>query len=306
MICVMIHPMRVYQSPFDRPKTQSVVAIGSFDGLHLGHLALLEKLKALALENHVPSIVFTFDQPTRVLLEGSKFLYSLAEKLEILQKLGVSEVIAVPFTKEFSSRMPNAFLEDIRVLNPKEIVVGKDFRFGQGRSGGIPDLKTLATVHTLEMQTLNGTEVHASSIRAALEHTDVAAANAMLGRSYHASGVVVRGQQLGRTIGTPTANIAVPEGKLLPKGVYAVRLETPDGVLLPSIANIGTRPTIGGMTESFEVHVFDFDADLYGLEVSVYFEDFIRAEQKFNGLPALIAQLEVDKQQARELLLIRQ
>jgi riboflavin kinase / FMN adenylyltransferase len=292
--------VRVYQSPFDRPKTQSVVAIGSFDGLHLGHLALLEKLKALAFDHHLPSVVFTFDQPTRVLLQGSKFLYSLAEKLEILQSLGVSEVIAVPFNKEFSSRAANAFLEDIRILNPKEIVVGRDFRFGNARSGGIPDLETLATVHTLEMQTLSGSEVHASSIRTALENTDVKAANAMLGRSYHASGVVVLGQQLGRTIGTPTANIAVPEGKLLPKGVYAVRLETPDGIRHKAIANIGTRPTIGGMTESFEVHIFDFEADIYGFEVSVYFEAFIRAEQKFSGIPALIAQLEVDKVKARE------
>ncbi len=297
--------MRVYQSPFDRPKTQSVVAIGSFDGLHLGHLALLEKLKSLALENHLPSVVFTFDQPTRVLLQGSKFLYSLAEKLEILQSLGVSEVIAVPFTKEFSSRAASVFLEDVGILNPKEIVVGKDFRFGNARSGGIADLETLATVHTLEMQTMNGKEVHASSIRAALENTDIAAANAMLGRSYHASGMVVLGQQLGRTIGTPTANIAVPEGKLLPKGVYAVRLETPDGVWHKAIANIGTRPTIGGMTESFEVHIFDFDQDLYGLEVSVQFLGFIRSEQKFSGLPALIAQLETDKAKARAQFTIR-
>ncbi len=294
--------MRVYQSPFDRPKTESVVAIGSFDGLHLGHLALLEQLKILASNHHVPSVVFTFDQPTRVLLQGSKFLYSLAEKLEILQSLGIAEVIAVPFTLEFSSRAPSAFLEDIRALHPKSIIVGHDFRFGNKRAGGIPDLETLATVHTLEMKTLNGLEVHASSIRSALETANVTAANAMLGRLYHASGVVVLGQQLGRTIGTPTANIAVPEGKLLPKGVYAVRLETPDGIWHNAIANIGTRPTIGGMTESFEVHIFDFDQDIYGLEVSVQFVEFIRSEQKFSGLPALIAQLETDKIKAREIL----
>ncbi len=294
--------MRVYQSPFDRPKTQSVVAIGSFDGLHLGHIALLEKLKHLALENHVPSVVFTFDQPTRVLLQSSKFLYSLAEKLEILQSLGIAEVIAVPFTLEFSSRAPTAFLEDIRALHPKSIVVGHDFRFGNKRTGGITDLETIAEVQTLEMQALNGLEVHASGIRAALENADVTTANAMLGRSYHASGVVVLGQQLGRTIGTPTANIAVPEGKLLPKGVYAVRLETPDGIWHKAVANIGTRPTIGGMTESFEVHIFDFNADIYGQEVSVYFERFIRAEQKFSGLPALIQQLEQDKIVARTVL----
>lgn len=294
--------MRVYQSSFDRPKTDSVVAIGSFDGLHLGHLALLEKLKNLASDFHVPSVVFTFDQPTRVLLEGSKFLYTLSEKLEILAGLGIAEVIAVPFTLAFSDRTASQFLADIRVLNPKSIVVGYDFRFGNKRSGGVADLETLAPVFSLEMQTLDGLAVHASSIRTALEKADIRHANAMLGRAYHASGVVVRGQQLGRTIGTPTANIAVPEGKLLPKGVYAVRLETANGTWHNAIANIGTRPTVGGMTESFEVHIFDFDADIYGTEVSVQFVDFIRTEQKFAGLEPLKMQLELDKQQARALL----
>jgi riboflavin kinase / FMN adenylyltransferase len=293
--------MRVYQSPFDRPKTESIVAIGSFDGLHLGHHALFLQLTTLATQHHVPSVVFTFDQPTRVLLEGSKFLYSLSEKLEILANLGVSEVIAVPFTKAFSSRAPAAFLQDIAALLPKNIVVGYDFRFGHERAGGITDLQSIAPVTALEMQTLDGVAVHASNIRAALENADIRSANAMLGRNYHAAGVVVRGQQLGRTIGTPTANIAVPEGKLLPKGVYAVQLETPDGVARGGVANIGTRPTIGGMTESFEVHVFDFDGDLYGLEVTVRFVAFIRGEQKFSGLEALKSQIELDKQSAKAL-----
>jgi riboflavin kinase / FMN adenylyltransferase len=296
--------MRVYQSPFDRPKTESIVAIGSFDGLHLGHHALFVQLTTLAAQQHLPSVVFTFDQPTRVLLEGSKYLYSLSEKLEILQSLGVSEVIAVPFTKAFSSRAPAAFLEDIAALKPKNIVVGYDFRFGHGRAGSIADLQSIAPVTALEMQTLNGVAVHASTIRTSLENADIHNANAMLGRNYHAAGVVVRGQQLGRTIGTPTANIAVPEGKLLPKGVYAVRLETPDGIVRGGVANIGTRPTIGGMTESFEVHVFDFDGDLYGLEVTVRFVEFIRGEQKFSGLEALQSQIESDKLAARKILVL--
>jgi riboflavin kinase/FMN adenylyltransferase len=156
-------------------------------------------------------------------------------------------------------------------------------------------------VTALEMHTLNGAPIKASAIRAALEAGDVRAANAMLGRSYSANGVVIRGRQLGRTIGFPTANVAVPEGKLLPKGVYAVRLET-GGATRTGMANIGTRPTVGGMTESFEVNVFDFQGDLYGLEVRVQFEAFIRAEQKFDGLPALIAQLERDRDSARGLL----
>jgi riboflavin kinase / FMN adenylyltransferase len=293
--------MQVFQGPFDRPRTPSVVAIGSFDGLHLGHASLIAQLRAQALERHVPSIVFTFDQPTRVLLEGSKFLYTLPEKLEILRDLGVDEVIAVPFTKEFSQRDKSAFLEDIAALQPQAIVVGNDFRFGQGRMGGVADLETLAPVTALEMHALNGVPIKASAIRAALEVGDVGTANAMLGRSYSANGVVMRGQQLGRTIGFPTANIAVPEGKLLPKGVYAVRLET-GGERFEGMANIGTRPTVGGMTESFEVNVLDFDGDLYGLEVRVQFEAFIRNEQKFDGLPALVAQLERDRETARGCL----
>jgi riboflavin kinase / FMN adenylyltransferase len=292
--------MQVFQSPFDRPRTPSVVAIGSFDGLHLGHAALISRLRAQALERHVPSIVFTFDQPTRVLLEGSKYLYTLPEKLEILRDLGVDEVIAVPFTKEFSQRDKRAFLEDIAALQPHSIVVGNDFRFGHGRAGGMADLETLAPVTALPMETLNGVPIKASAIRAALEAGDVATANAMLGRAYSANGVVIRGQQLGRTIGFPTANIAVPEGKLLPKGVYAVRLET-GGERSNGMANIGTRPTVGGMTESFEVNVLDFDGDLYGLEVRVQFEAFIRHERKFDGLPELVAQLERDRETTRAL-----
>lgn len=293
--------MQVFQQPTDRPRTSSVVAIGSFDGLHLGHQALIGALTHSSRNFSVPSVVFTFDQPTRVLLEGSKYLYTLPEKLEILRGLGVSEVIAVPFTKAFSERDKGAFLEDIAVLQPLQILVGDDFRFGFARGGGIADLETLCPVTALPMTTLDGRPVKASAIRALLEAGDVVAARAPLGRAFSANGVVVRGQQLGRTIGFPTANIAVPDGKLLPKGVYAVRLEVGEE-RLSGMANIGTRPTVSGMTESFEVNVFNFDGDLYGLEVTVSFEAFIRSEQKFAGLPALIAQLERDRATAAALL----
>ena len=293
--------MQVFQQPTDRPRTKSVVAIGSFDGLHLGHQALIAALTDASRNFSVPSVVFTFDQPTRVLLEGSKYLYTLPEKLEILRSLGVSEVIAVPFTKVFSERDKGAFLEDIAVLQPLQILVGDDFRFGHARGGGIIDLETLCPVTALPMTALDGVPVKASAIRALLEAGDVVAARGLLGRAFSANGVVVRGQQLGRTIGFPTANIAVPDGKLLPKGVYAVRLEVGEE-RLSGMANIGTRPTVSGMTESFEVNVFNFDGDLYGLEVTVSFEAFIRSEQKFAGLPTLIAQLERDRATAAALL----
>ncbi len=295
--------MLVYQNPLDRPHTPSILAIGSFDGLHLGHQALLARQKSLALEHHVPSVVYTFDQPTRVLLEGSKYLYTLAEKLKILEHYGVDEVVTVPFTIQFSQRSKEAFLEDLRVLEPKAIVVGNDFRFGQHRSGGLEDLRQITTeLIALEQLKFSGEVVKASKIRGLLELGDVKAARAFLGRPFSARGVVVTGKQLGRTIGFPTANIAVSNGKILPPGVFAVQLETPDGVLRGGMANVGTRPTVNGMTESLEVFVFDFSGDLYGLEVRVDFLDRLRSEQKFAGLDALKDQLELDKTAARALL----
>jgi riboflavin kinase / FMN adenylyltransferase len=295
--------MLVYQNPLDRPHTASILAIGSFDGLHLGHQALLARQKSLALEYHVPSVVYTFDQPTRVLLEGSKYLYTLAEKLKILEHYGVDEVVTVPFTVQFSQRSKEAFLEDLRVLEPRAIVVGNDFRFGQQRTGGLEDLRQITPeLIALEQLEFSGEVVKASKIRGLLELGDVKTAMDFLGRPFSARGVVVTGKQLGRTIGFPTANIAVSNGKILPPGVFAVHLETPDGMVRGGMANVGTRPTVNGMTESLEVFVFDFSGDLYGLEVRVDFLVRLREEQKFAGLDALKAQLELDKTTARGLL----
>jgi riboflavin kinase / FMN adenylyltransferase len=295
--------MLVYQNPLDRPHTPSVLSIGSFDGLHLGHQALLARQKLLSLEYHVPSVVYTFDQPTRVLLEGSKFLYTLAEKLKILEHYGVDEVVTVPFTLEFSKRSKEEFIEDLRVLEPRAIVVGDDFRFGNQRVGSLEDLQEITPeLIALEQHAFHDQVVKASKIRALLELGDVRGAADFLGRPFSARGVVVTGKQLGRTIGFPTANIAVSNGKILPPGVFAVHLETPDGVLHKGMANVGTRPTVNGMTESLEVFVFDFDGDLYGLEVRVDFIERLRSEQKFDGLEALKAQLELDKTVARGLL----
>ncbi len=295
--------MLVYQNPLDRPHTPSILAIGSFDGLHLGHQALLAHQKSLALQHHVPSVVYTFDQPTRVLLEGSKYLYTLAEKLKILEHYGVDEVVTVPFTLEFSQRSKDVFLDDLRVLEPKAIVVGDDFRFGQQRSGGLEDLRHITPeLVSLEQLEFSGEVVKASKIRGLLELGDVKTARAFLGRPFSARGVVVSGKQLGRTIGFPTANIAVSNGKILPPGVFAVHLETPDGMVRGGMANVGTRPTVNGMTESLEVFLFDFSGDLYGLEVRVDFLERLRNEQKFSGLDALKAQLELDKTATRGLL----
>ena len=289
--------MLVYQKSLDRPHTPSAVAIGSFDGLHLGHQKLLEHLAELAHDHHVPSVVYTFDQPTRVLLQGSKFLYSLAEKLKILEELGVDEVIAVPFTREFSLRPPEAFLEDVRALQPVGIVVGDDFRFGHDRAGGLEDLRGVTgNLIALPMYTLAGEAVKTSVIRGLLENSKTSGARVLLGRPYTARGVVIHGDARGRTIGFPTANVATSDGKLLPPGVFAVRLLMPDGLFHDGMANVGKRPTVGGdLRESLEVHLFNFAGDLYGLEVRVDFLSHLRGEVKFSGLDALKAQLGQDR-----------
>ncbi|ADV67290.1 riboflavin biosynthesis protein RibF [Deinococcus maricopensis] len=294
--------MKTYVSPTQRPDTETVVAVGSFDGVHLGHQALLARLKERARHYRVPSVVYTFDPPTRVLMQGVEFLSTLPEKLDLLARFGVDEVIAVPFTREFAARPKDAFLDDLRTLRPRALVVGEDFHFGRGRAGGVADLREVtADVVPLPMHGLNGEDIKSTRIRAHLQQGDVTSANRFLGRHYDAAGVVVRGDQLGRTIGFPTANIRVPEGKALPLGVFAVSVTTDHG-RYGGMANIGMRPTVNGTERRFEVNVLDFEGDLYGQEIVVKFYQHLRAEQRFSGLDALKAQLHEDQAQARAAL----
>ncbi|MBB6097996.1 riboflavin kinase/FMN adenylyltransferase [Deinobacterium chartae] len=294
--------MKTYQSPSQRPDTDTVVAIGSFDGVHLGHQALLTHLKERAQHYAVPSVVYTFDPPTRVLLRGVDYLSTLPEKLAVLERYGVDEVIAVPFNREFAARPKEAFLEDLRILRPKAIVVGEDFGFGKGRSGTARDLEAVTQDLVLvPMQRLHGEDIKSTRVRALLAEGQVEKTAELLGRAYDAIGVVVHGDALGRTIGFPTANIKVPEGKMLPIGVFAVHFAVNDRIYA-GMANVGRRPTVNGVTLRFEVHVLDFEGDLYGKEVQVKFRHFLRGEQKFSGLEELRSQLAADRERTRELL----
>ena len=294
--------MKTYISPAQRPDTETVVAVGSFDGVHLGHQALLARLKERSRHYRVPSVVYTFDPPTRVLTQGVEFLSTLPEKLDLLTRYGIDEVIAVPFTQEFASRPKEAFLDDLRLLRPRALVVGEDFHFGKGRAGGMADLREVcADVVALPMHSLGGEDIKSTRVREMLRLGDVEGASRFLGRHYDAQGVVVQGDQLGRTIGYPTANIRVPEGKALPLGVFAAKTFI-DGQGHPGMANVGYRPTVNGRELRFEVNLFDFSGDLYGQEVQVKFWHFLRGEQKFGGLDELKAQLALDEQNARERL----
>lgn len=295
--------MKTYISPEQRPQTDTVVAIGSFDGVHLGHQALLAQLKAKAREYRVPSVVYTFDPPTRVLTQGVEFLSTLPEKVDLLRLYGIDETIAVPFNAEFAARPKEAFLDDLRLLNPKAIVVGEDFYFGKARAGCTDDLREVThDVVCLPMHQLGGDDIKSTRIRALLRGGDVTGAARLLGRSYEAGGVVVRGDQLGRTIGWPTANISVSEGKLLPLGVFAVSVTDDKARRWGGMTNIGFRPTVGGKERRFEVNLFDFEGDLYGEELQVRFVSRLRGEQKFGGLDELKAQLAKDAAAAREVL----
>ncbi|MFC3833201.1 MULTISPECIES: bifunctional riboflavin kinase/FAD synthetase [Deinococcus] len=295
--------MKTYVSPSQRPDTETVVAVGSFDGVHLGHQALIAQLKAKSRQHRVPSVVYTFDPPTRVLMQGVEFLSTLPEKLDLLTRYGVDETIAVPFTSEFAARPKDAFLDDLRSLRPRTVVVGEDFHFGKGRAGGVDDLRTVAPeVVALPMHQLGGEDIKSTRIREYLKTGDVQGAQRLLGRHYDAQGVVVQGDRLGRTIGFPTANIRVPDGKALPLGVFAVVVLADDGTRWHGVANVGFRPTVDGKARRFEVNVFDFDGDLYGQELQVKFFAHLRGEQKFSGLDELKAQIARDAQAARDVL----
>ena len=295
--------MKTYVSPSQRPDTETVIAIGSFDGVHLGHQALLAQLKARAREYRVPSVVYTFDPPTRVLMQGVEFLSTLPEKLDLLRLYGIDETIAVPFTPEFAARPKEAFLADLRAMKPRAVVVGEDFYFGKGRAGSTADLREVcADVVSLPMHQLGGDDIKSTRIRALLGAGDVDGAQRLLGRPYDAQGVVVRGDQIGRTLGWPTANLRVSEGKALPLGVFAVQVVNDKGERWGGMANVGWRPTIEGRERRFEVHLFDYQGDLYGEELQVKFLSRLRGEQKFSGLDELKAQLGRDAEAARAAL----
>lgn len=291
--------MRLYANPQQRPPTETVLAIGSFDGIHLGHQMLIQTLLERAHRDEVPSVVVTFDPPTRVVFQDVEYLSTLPEKLDILAMYGIDEAVAIPFDRTYAQQSKEKFIEDIRQLRPKAIVVGEDFRFGHHRTGQPKDLLNVTpNVISIPMHTLDGQPIKSTHIRSLLGLGNIDEAAHFLGRPYEAYGVIVRGDQIGRTLGYPTANIATPPKKALPRGVFTVWIWIENTRYL-GIANIGLRPTVGGNTLRFEVHILDFSEDVYGAEVRVQFQSRIRPEKKFATLDDLKTQLKVDEQTAR-------
>jgi len=282
----------------DVPPGPKVVAIGSFDGVHLGHQSLLARAREAAHGEHLPLLVYTFDPPTKVFVRGVGMLSTLTEKLDLLSEMGVDITLAVPFNEAFADRDSASFLRDLKTLEARRIVVGEDFAFGRSRSGRPEDLGTVAPVVTIPLLNLGGEPVKSTRIRELLEAGDVETARHFLGRPYGARGIVQSGEQLGRKLGFPTANIETAPGKVLPRGVFAAEADTPEGTF-PSVVNIGTRPTLDGGSLRFEAHLIGFAGDLYGHELRITFLKRLRAERSFAGVKELRTQIARDVEAAR-------
>lgn len=307
--------MKVYYSLNELPQIKNaIVTQGTFDGVHAAHLVILNRLNQIAKERKGESVVITFHPHPRMVIfpddHGLKLLHTLDEKIAALEKAGVDHLLIIPFTKDFSRLTSLQFIQDIIVnkLNTKVLVIGYNHRFGKNREGTFVNLKEYSSIYGFEVeeipeQDIDDVAVSSSQIRNALNSGDVKLASKYLLYPYQIKGKVTKGKQLGRTIGFPTANIVLnDENKQIPAdGVYAVIVffnkRTFFGML-----NIGMRPTVDGLTHTVEVHMFDFDEDIYDKELSVQFVDKLRNEIKFENLAALTNQLENDKLQALSIL----
>ena len=300
-------------SQFKDRSLQTVVTIGTFDGVHLGHRKILERITGSAKKTGLKSTVLTFFPHPRMVLQKDvdiKLLNTLGEKIQILESLGLDYLVVHPFTKEFSRLSAKEYVRDILVdgLGAQRVIIGYDHRFGRNRNASIEELvefgKTFGfQVEEIPAQEVEDVSVSSTKIRMALEAGDIETANAYLSYAYMLTGMVAKGRGLGRDFGFPTANLQIPESyKQLPKnGSYVVRCQY-DGQQLHGMMNIGFNPTVDGSKKSIEVHFFDFGGDLYGQKIQLQLLHRIRDEQKFGSIEALKQQLKKDRAHAMELI----
>ena len=299
--------MKIYKSINEvlTPK-KTIITIGTYDGVHLGHKSILEKMKNATLENIYESVVLTFfPHPRMVLQQDSsiKLLNTIDEKATLLEKFGIDNLIIHPFDEAFSNLTAEEFVKEVLVdkLNTHKIIIGHDHRFGKNRSADINDLISFGKKYGFEVEQINAKEIDeiaisSTKIRKALLEGNVKLANEYLGYPYFISGKIIEGKKIGRTIGFPTANILLSENyKLLPKnGVYVVSSFIKNELHF-GMMNIGNNPTIGENEQSIEVHFFELNEDIYNENLQISILEHIREEHKFNSLKALQAQLERDK-----------
>lgn len=308
--------MKVYYNINDfKPVKRAIVTIGTFDGVHLGHQAIFRKMTADARETGGETVVVTFFPHPRLVLNidssNLRFITTQEKKLEILEKTGIDNVIIIEFTREFSRTSSESFIKNYIVdkIKPARLVIGYDHHFGKNRMGDFKLLYDLSLKYNFKVervaaQDVENIAVSSTKIRKALEAGDVKKANRLLGYHYTICGTVVHGNEIGRTIGFPTANIATSDAfkVIAVGGVYACYV-VHNGITYQGMGNIGYRPTVAGNTShTIEVNIFDFDAMIYGEEICISFVDKIRDEVKFANLDELKHQLGLDREKVLDLL----
>ena len=296
-----------------KSNTQSVITIGTFDGVHVGHRAIMERLVATAKQQGLVSAVLTFFPHPRMVLQKNsdiKLINTLSEKKQLLEDIGLDYFVVEPFTHEFSRLSALEYVRDVLVtqLKAKKIIIGYDHRFGRNRNADIQDLKKYGEqfgfeVEEISAQQLDEVSVSSTKIRKALAQGDIHTANTYLGYAFTIEGVVTKGKALGRTIGYPTANLHVPQTyKLIPKnGVYVVKALV-NNTLTYGITSIGTNPTVGGTAKSIETFFLDTNTDLYGKELQLQFLQHIREEATFKDLESLKQAIQKDEAFARDYI----
>lgn len=306
--------MKVYSDivQFKNVKTP-IVTTGTFDGVHVGHRRIISRLKEIANQSGGETVLLTFYPHPRMVLfpddTDLKLLNTQEEKISLLEKYGVDHLIVYPFTKSFSRLSSVNFIRDVLVnhLNTKKLVIGYNHHFGRNREGSFEHLKEYAPVYGFEVeeisaQDIDNVEISSTKIRSALQTGDVQTAAVFLGYSYSLTGKVIRGKQLGRTLGFPTANLAVADKyKLIPaNGIYVVKVNYKNN-FYKGMMSIGTNPTMDGTCRTIEVNILNFDFDIYGEELTVSFIEKLRNEEKFDTIEKLKQQMEKDKKQTLEI-----
>jgi riboflavin kinase / FMN adenylyltransferase len=299
---------------------RSVITIGTFDGVHSGHNQIIGQLKAAAKEVDGETVIITFHPHPRRVVGGQqndlRLLNTLSERIELLEKSGIDHLVIVPFTEDFAQQLAIDYIENFLISHfaPHTIIIGYDHRFGRNREGNYQLLEALKEKHgyrilEISEKILHNVTISSTRVRQALLNGSVCEANEFLGYPYFLQGEVVEGKKLGRTIGYPTANIRLnDEEKLVPaNGVYAVKacLITKEGPNVPQfdgMMNIGVRPTVDGTSRTIEVNIFNFDREIYGETLRVYFFKRLRGEVRFDGLEALKNQLAKDKEESSRIM----
>lgn len=305
--------MQVFRGIPHRAAQSCALTIGNFDGVHLGHQALLAELQAQARRVALPAAVLTFEPHPREFFTPDSAparLTSLREKMLLLDAQGVDHLYICRFDGQFASHSADDFVERVLVqgLSTRHLIIGDDFRFGKGRGGDFAHLQRAGAAHRFvveAMQTVmvGGERASSSAIRTLLAQGDMAHAARLLGRPYSIAGRVVHGNRLGHQLGFPTANIQLKRIRLALAGIFAVTVECIDAAPLPGVASLGLRPTVQGDGRyHLEVHLFDFDRDLYDAHLRVNFLHKLRDEVKYDSLEALTAQIARDCQDARDFL----